>query len=37
MDLSGFGWNDDLKIIEASAEVWDRFLDVCILKNTIIK
>ncbi|KAJ7222251.1 hypothetical protein GGX14DRAFT_341407, partial [Mycena pura] len=27
LGLSGFGWNEGLKIVTASAEVWDLYLE----------
>jgi len=26
--LSGFGWDDDLKVVTASPDVWERYLKV---------
>ncbi|KAJ7195094.1 hypothetical protein GGX14DRAFT_475363 [Mycena pura] len=35
LGLSGFGWNEGLKIVTASAEVWDAYLEVRHTSSTV--
>jgi len=35
-ELSGFGWDDDLKIVTATDEVWEAYLQVCTLSGKIL-
>jgi hypothetical protein len=28
-ELSGFGWDDDLKVVTATADVWEAYIKVC--------
>lgn len=34
-NLSGFGWDDERKVVLATADVWEAYLAVCLMSSAV--